>query len=160
MGDQMGKGLLLTLYMAISALTGICQDNVVELKPCDASAYRQQIDSIKIFYAKNGFTLLRQDSALMESGYETPIMAPMQARGWYAFVFIGDPEAFPSEIRMYNLSGAREEAINRPRGSKGPNILRFTFEPLTTDYYLIKPVQVNKKKKLLCGYFMLFKRTN
>ncbi len=40
------------------------------------------------------------------------------------------------------------------------NIISFSYIPQFSEYHMMKPVQVNKKKKTdLCGYVMLLKKT-
>ena len=39
------------------------------------------------------------------------------------------------------------------------NIISYSYIPASTEYHMIKPVQVNKlKKKNICGYIMMFKK--
>ena len=45
-------------------------------------------------------------------------------------------------------------------GDVDGNIISYPYISQFTEYHLIKPVQVNKnKKKNLCGYVMLLKKT-
>ncbi|WP_315821100.1 hypothetical protein [Paraflavitalea speifideaquila] len=39
------------------------------------------------------------------------------------------------------------------------NIITYNYVPQFTEYHMIKPVQINKKKKKLCGYVMLLKKS-
>jgi hypothetical protein len=40
------------------------------------------------------------------------------------------------------------------------NIISYSYTPKFSEFHMMKPVQVNKqKKKNLCGYVMLFKKT-
>ena len=40
------------------------------------------------------------------------------------------------------------------------NVIVYSYVPQFSEFHMMKPVQVNKqKKKNLCGYVMLFKRT-
>ena len=40
------------------------------------------------------------------------------------------------------------------------NVISYTYVPKFSEFHMIKPVQVNKqKKKNLCGYVMMFKKT-
>jgi hypothetical protein len=38
------------------------------------------------------------------------------------------------------------------------NVISYSYIPPISEYHMIKPLQVNKKKKQLCGYVMLFKK--
>lgn len=45
-------------------------------------------------------------------------------------------------------------------GDVDGNVISYTYVPKFSEFHMMKPVQVNKqKKKNLCGYVMLFKRT-
>jgi hypothetical protein len=44
-------------------------------------------------------------------------------------------------------------------GDVDGNIISFGYVPQFSEYHMIKPVQVNKKKKNVCWYVMLFKKT-
>ena len=43
-------------------------------------------------------------------------------------------------------------------GDVDGNIINYDYIPRFSEYHMIKPVQVNKKKKLLCGYVLLLKK--
>ena len=43
-------------------------------------------------------------------------------------------------------------------GDVDGNIINYDYIPRFSEYHIIKPVQVNKKKKLLCGYVLLLKK--
>ena len=43
-------------------------------------------------------------------------------------------------------------------GDVDGNIINYDYIPQFTEYHMIKPVQINKNKKELCGYFMIFKK--
>jgi hypothetical protein len=133
--------------------------DVIRQQSCDISGYTAAIDSIKQYYEERGFSLLRQASMSMESEYEMPIVMPMTQGTWYQFVFIGDPTSRLYEVRMYDYS-EKEVIFKQNRwGDVDGNIINFDYVPKFTEMHMIKPVQVNKKKKKLCGYVMLFKRT-
>ena len=44
-------------------------------------------------------------------------------------------------------------------GDVDGNIISFNYIPQSSEYHMIKPVQVNKNKKKMCGYVMLLKKT-
>lgn len=45
-------------------------------------------------------------------------------------------------------------------GDVDGNIISYTYMPQFSEFHMMKPVQINKKKKKnLCGYVMLFKKT-
>jgi hypothetical protein len=43
-------------------------------------------------------------------------------------------------------------------GDVDGNIISYAYIPQYSEYHMIKPVQVNKSKKTLCGYVMLLKK--
>jgi hypothetical protein len=45
-------------------------------------------------------------------------------------------------------------------GDVDGNIISFNYIPKETEYHMIKPVQVNKNKKKMCGYVLLLKKTS
>lgn len=146
------------LVLTVGNQASQAQD-VIRQQSCDISGYTAAIDSIKQYYEERGFSLLRQASMSMESEYEMPIVMPMTQGTWYQFVFIGDPTSRLYEVRMYDYS-EKEVIFKQNRwGDVDGNIINFDYVPKFTEMHMIKPVQVNKKKKKLCGYVMLFKRT-
>ena len=116
------------------------------------------VDSLKAYYASQGYTLLREASMTMESEYEMPIVLPMNAGTWYQFVFIGDPTSRLYEVRMYDYTEKQVVYKKNMWGDVDGNILSFNYIPQTSEYHMIKPVQVNKTKKKMCGYVMLLKK--
>ena len=132
--------------------------DVIRQQACDIAAYRGQIDSLKILFANNNFALVREASMTMESEYEMPIIVPLTERTQYRFVFIGDPSSRLYEVRMYDYDEKQVAYEKKYWGDIDGNIINFAYTPKFTEYHMIKPVQVNKQKKKLCGYVMLFKR--
>jgi hypothetical protein len=46
-------------------------------------------------------------------------------------------------------------------GDVDGNVISYSYVPKLSEFHMMKPVQVNKqKKKNLCGYVMLFKKSN
>lgn len=133
--------------------------DMIRQQSCDISGYTNAIDSIKKYYDERGFSLLREASMTMESEYEMPIVLPMTQGTWYQFVFIGDPTSRLYEVRMYDYNEKQVVFKQHRWGDVDGNIINFDFVPQFSEMHMIKPVQVNKKKKKLCGYVMLFKRT-
>jgi len=43
-------------------------------------------------------------------------------------------------------------------GDVDGNIISYSYVPQFSEYHMIKPVQVNKTKKKMCGYVMLLKK--
>lgn len=134
------------------------QDDVIKLQSCEGHPYQQTVDSLKKTYSSQGFVLLREASVSMESEYEMPIVMPMQAGTVYQFIFIGDPTSKLYEVRMYDWNERQVVYKRNQWGDVDGNIISYSYVPQFTEYHMIKPVQVNKKKKKLCGYVMLLKK--
>ena len=147
-----------SLVLLITVSATHAQD-VIRQQSCDISGYTSAIDSIKQYYGDRGFSLLREASMTMESEYEMPIVIPMTQGTWYQFVFIGDPTSRLYEVRMYDYNEKQVFYKQNKWGDVDGNIINFDYVPQFSEMHMIKPVQVNKKKKKLCGYVMLFKRT-
>ena len=130
----------------------------IHLQACNNALIQQQADSIKQLVAKDGFTLLRENSITMESEYEIPAIVPLQKGSLYHFVFIGDASSKLFEVRMYDWD-ENQIIYQKKAGSEG-NIIAFSYVPNVTMHHMFNSLQVNKKKKKgLCGYVMLFKKT-
>lgn len=145
------------LCLLISASVS-AQSDVIKLQSCEGNPYQQTVDSLKQYYASQGFVLLREASVSMESEYEMPIVLPMQAGTWYQFIFIGDPTSRLYEVRMYDWTERQVVYKKNQWGDVDGNIISYSYVPQASEYHMIKPVQVNKKKKKLCGYVLLLKK--
>jgi hypothetical protein len=143
---------------------GRAQD-VIRQKPCNNEAIKRQADSMKAELTKLGFAVIREASMSMESEYEMPVIVPLNDGDWYHVVFIGDESSRLIELRMFDWNEkqviyqkSKNDHIVDPDGNND-NILNYTYIPKFSEYHMIKPVQINKKKKKdICGYIMLFKR--
>lgn len=146
----------LSLFYAFSASA----QEVIRVQECHDADIKRQVDSLKAFYAQGGFSVLREASITMESQYEMPVIVPLQQGTWYQFIFIGDKSSRLYEVRMYDWN-EREVAFQQKHwGDVDGNIITYSYVPQFTEYHMMKPVQVNKKKKKgLCGYVMLLKKT-
>ncbi|MEO6667967.1 MAG: hypothetical protein ABIN36_00740 [Ferruginibacter sp.] len=133
--------------------------DVIRQVACTNEFINRQADSIKEGFSKQGYVIVKEASMTMESEYEMPIIVPLTQGSWYQFVFIGDNSSRLFEVRMYDYN-ERQVAYEKNLGSDvDGNIVSYRYIPQSTEFHMIKPVQVNrKKKKGLCGYVMLFKR--
>lgn len=138
---------------------GIMAQEVIRQQSCDGNPYQSTVDSLKQFYSTQGYTVLREASMTMESEYEMPIVLPMVQGTWYQFVFIGDPSSKLYEVRMYDWNERQVVYKKNQWGDVDGNIISYGYVPKFSEYHMIKPVQVNKQKKKLCGYVLLLKRT-
>lgn len=94
----------------------------------------------------------------MESQYEMPIIVPLTEGTWYQFVFIGDISSRLYEVRMYDWNERQVVYKKNQWGDVDGNIISYLYIPQASEFHLIKPLQINKKKKQMCGYVMLLKR--
>ena len=134
------------------------QNDVIKQESCDIRSYVQAIDSLKQLFTTQGYSLVREASISMESEYEMPIILPMTEGSLYQFIFIGDPTSKLYEVRMYDWSEKQVVYKKNMWGDVDGNIISYSYVPRFTEYHMIKPVQVNKNKKKLCGYVMLMKK--
>jgi hypothetical protein len=148
--------LSVTLSLSISAFS----QGVIRLQECNSADIKHQVDSLKQLYAKDGFVVLKEASITMESEYEMPVIVPLQQGSWYQFVFVGEPTSRLYEVRMYDWNEKQVVYQKKMWGDVDGNIISYSYIPRFTEYHMMKPVQINKKKKKeLCGYVMLLKKT-
>jgi len=136
------------------------QSDVIKQQGCDVKPFQISIDSLKQIYSDQGYSIVREASMTMESQYEMPIVVPMNEGTWYQFIFIGDPGSKLYEVRMFDWSEKQVVYKKNQWGEVDGNIITYNYVPKTTEYHMIKPVQVNKTKKKLCGYVLLLKKTS
>lgn len=150
--------LLLTAFVFFSA-TAFSQ-NVIRLQTCNNDMISKQVDSLKNLYGKDGYVLLKEASINMESEFEMPVIVPLTQGSWYQFVFIGEYSSKLYEVRMYDWQERQVIFRQKKWGDIDGNVIVYSYVPQFSEFHMMKPVQVNKqKKKNLCGYVMLFKRT-
>jgi hypothetical protein len=132
---------------------------VIRQKPCSNPSIEHQADSLKQLFAKEGYDVLREASMTMESEYEMPVIVPLDERSLYQVVFIGDMSSKMYELRMYDYDEKMVSYQKKMWGDVDGNIISFSYSPQFSELHMIKPVQVNKKKKRnLCGYIILLKK--
>ena len=153
-----------TPYLVIAALLLLCNtsfsQDVIRLQSCQNDLIGKQADSLKGLYSKDGFVLLKEASITMESEFEMPVIVPLTQDSWYHFVFIGDYTSRLYEVRMFDWNEKQVIFQQKKWGDVDGNIISYSYIPKFSEFHMMKPVQVNKqKKKDLCGYVMLFKKT-
>ena len=136
----------------------ISAQEVIKQESCDTSPFRNEIDSLKNVFNSQGFIVLREASMTMQSEYEMPIVVPMNQGSLYEFVFIGDPTSRLYEVRMFDYNEKQVVYKKNMWGDVDGNIISYAYIPQFSEYHMIKPVQVNKNKKKLCGYVLLLKK--
>lgn len=149
------------LLLALALFTGvtISSQEVIRVKSCSDELISRQVDSLKNFYIKDGFLLLKEASIAMESEFEMPVVVPLTQGSWYQFVFIGDYTSRLYEVRMFDWAERQVIFQQKRWGDVDGNVISYSYVPKFSEFHMMKPVQVNKqKKKNLCGYVMLFKK--
>ena len=132
--------------------------DVIRQNACKSPAIMQQADSMKQELAKQGFIVVKEASMEMESEYEMPVIVPLTEGSWYQFVFIGDISSKLYEVRMFDWNEKQVVYQKKMWGDVDGNVISYSYIPQFSEYHMMKPVQVNKKKKGLCGYVMLLKK--
>ena len=154
------KNLVITaaiaLLLCISATT--FSQQTIRQTACTNESIKHQADSIKRDFEKQGFIIAKEASMPMESDYEIPVVVPLRQGTWYRVIFIGDITSKIYEVRMFDWNEKQVVFQRKMWGDVDGNIINYDYIPQFTEYHMIKPVQVNKKKKELCGYFMIFKK--
>jgi hypothetical protein len=140
--------------------TSIFSQDLIRQQSCNNASISKQADSLRELYTKEGYVLVREASMTMESEYEMPVIVPLTEGSWYQFVFIGDYSSRLYEVRMYDWQERMVIFRQNKWGEIDGNVISYTYVPKFSEFHMIKPVQVNKqKKKNLCGYVMMFKKT-
>ena len=156
----MKKPYLIFVSFLLFSITASSQD-VIRVQSCNNDYIKKEVDSLKTYYSKDGFMLLKEASITMESEYEMPVVVPLNQGSWYQFVFIGDHTSKLYEVRMYDWDEKQVVYQKKMWGDVDGNIISYSYVPQFSEFHMMKPVQVNKeKKKNLCGYVMLFKKVN
>ncbi|MGZ8556999.1 MAG: hypothetical protein ACXWWC_01630 [Chitinophagaceae bacterium] len=155
----MKKKSIFFVIFIFSCIISFSQD-VIRLQSCQDDLISKQVDSLKGQYGKDGFILLKEASISMESEFEMPVIVPLTQGSWYQFVFIGEYSSRLYEVRMYDWSEKQVVFQQKKWGDVDGNVISYSYIPKLSEFHMMKPVQVNKKKKKdLCGYVMLFKKT-
>ena len=136
----------------------IFAQDVIRQQPCTSPSILQQADSIKILLAREGFIVVKEASMQMVSEYEMPVIVPLTEGSWYQFVFIGDMSSKLYEVRMYDWNEKQVVYQKKYWGDVDGNVISYSYIAKFSEFHMIKPVQVNKKKKDICGYVMLLKK--
>lgn len=138
-------------------LNSSAQD-VIRQRPCISPAILEQADSMKLLLAKQGFMVVKEASMQMVSEYEMPVIVPLNEGSWYQFVFIGDVSSKLYEVRMFDWNERQVIYQKKYWGDVDGNVISYSYIPKFSEFHMIKPVQINKQKKDICGYVMLLKK--
>ncbi len=154
--------LLLSTFLLLIIFSATAQkgSDVIRQTSCYSESLKLQADSLKLVLQQQGFIVVREATMTMESEYEMPVVVPLNEGSWYHFAFIGDASSKLYELRMFDFN--ERQLVNEKRygeGKDASNIINYSYIPKFSEYHMIKPVQINKKKKTgLCGYFIIFKK--
>jgi hypothetical protein len=118
----------------------------------------RQADSLKSLFVQQGFEMIREATIEMKSQYEKPIILPLKEGTWYRVIFIGDKSSKLYEVRMYDWNEKRVVYQKQKAKDKDGNIINYDYIPRFSEYHMIKPVQINHKKKDVNGHMLLFKK--
>ena len=156
----MKKPAFLLAVVTLLSFSAFSQNNVIRQQSCSNESISKQADSLRELYSKDGYIVVREASMTMESEFEMPVIVPLTQGSWYQFVFIGDYTSRLYEVRMYDWQERMVIFRQKKWGDIDGNVISYTYVPQFSEFHMIKPVQVNKqKKKNLCGYVMMFKKT-
>jgi hypothetical protein len=153
------KNHLLIFLLTFCFGSSVNGQDIIRQVSCFDSTLKSQADSLKKELSAQGFIVVREAAMSMESGYEMPVIVPLTQGSWYHFAFIGDMSSQLYELRMFDYN--EKQVVYQKHYGQGmeSNIISFSYIPKFTEYHLIKPVQVNKKKKKdICGYIIMFKK--
>jgi hypothetical protein len=158
------KHLFIFLFI-LTSFNVVKGQDVIKNKPCTSTTINKHIDSIKEAKKAEGFIVVREASLNMESEYEMPVIVPFNEGTWYHIVFVGDGGSKLLELRMYDWEEKqvvyKRSKNDNVKDTNGDNssIIDYQYISRVSEYHMIKPVQVNKKKKKdLCGYILLLKK--
>jgi hypothetical protein len=150
--------VILSSLLLVSSI--LFSQDVIRQQSCSNTSISRQVDSLKQLYSNDGYVLLKEASMTMDSEYEMPVIVPLNQGSWYQFVFIGDITSRLYEVRMYDWNERQVIFRQNKWGNIDGNVIVYSYVPKYSEFHMMKPVQVNKEKKRnLCGYVMLFKRT-
>jgi len=153
------KNILLSTILLIAFAAANAQDPVIKRASCYNELIAHQADSVKQTMAKDGFAVVREASMAMESEYEMAVLVPLTEGSFYQFVFIGDITSKLYEVRMYDSEEKQVVYQKKMWGDVDGSVISYSYIPQASGFFAFRPVQVNKKKKELCGYVMLLKKT-
>lgn len=151
------KLLFLLLLVLFLGNVTVSQNVLTKSVSADPSILHQA-DSVKQELTKQGFVVLKEASIKMESEYEMPVIVPLTEGSWYQFVFIGEMTSKLYEVRMYDWEEKQVVYQKKQWGDVDGNVISYSYIPKLSEYHMMKPVQVNKNKKMLSGYVLLFKK--
>lgn len=140
--------------------TSVYSQDVIRLAACKDESITKQADSLKAVFSKQGFVVAKEATIAMESEFEMSVMVALTEGSWYQFIFIGDPASKLYETRMFDSDDKQVVYQKKLNGDEEYNVISFSYIPKFSEFYAIRPVQVNKKNKHVCGHVILLKKIN
>ena len=151
---------LLILIASLLFSFSYAQD-IIRQTPCNNDDIKNQADSLKRVYNNLGFVVIKEASISMESEYEIPVIVPLTQGSWYQFVFIGDKTSKLFEVRMFDWNEKQVVYEKNRNTDINGNVISYSFIPQFSEFHMMKPLQINKKKKKdICGFVMLMKKVS
>ena len=154
----MKNQILLTLVFATIFFGSAQSQDIIRQKPCSLESMLVQADSVKAILASQGFIIVKEASVSMESEFEMPVIVPLTEGSWDQYGFIGGASSELYAVRMYDWNEKQVVYQRKMWGDVDGNVISYSYIPKFTEYHMMKALQVNKKKKNLCGYVMLLKK--
>jgi hypothetical protein len=151
------KPPLAMLIFAMLSMHSIAQPMVDSGIIADVVMTRQT-DSLKNLFNQDGFVMIKEATITMKSQYEKPIILPLTEGTWYRIIFVGDKSSKLYEVTMYDWQEKRVIYQKQRSKDKDGNIINYDYIPRFSEYHMIKPLQINHKKKDVNGHMILFKK--
>lgn len=149
------KNIFFISLFALLCMHVSAQD--IRQKSCTNQSIKDQVDSLKKSFEKEGFMVLKEASMTMESEFEMPVIVPLTQGAWYHIVFVGETSSKITEVRMFDYD-EKQVYYKKLKPELDGNIISYAYMPKISEWHMIKPVQINKKNKNCCGYIMLLKK--
>jgi hypothetical protein len=124
----------------------------------DAMQNLYQIDSLKTLFTEQGFSMVKESAVHMINNYESEIFLPLKQNQWYKFVFVGDLSSRSFQQRLYDFEERKVITINQKIKDAEANIIQFDYIPKFAEFHALRSLQINKTKKNVKGYFLLFRK--
>jgi hypothetical protein len=153
--QTMKNKILVTLFALFILLS---KSSFAQVKDNQYVSIKLQADSLKLAFKTQGFTIVRETAMAMQSQYDIPIIAALTEGTWYRIIFIGDISSKLYEVRMFDWNEKQVVYQKKMWGDVDGNIINYDYIPRFSEYHMIRPVQINKRKKNVDGYMMLFKK--
>ncbi len=150
--------VLITLTMHFCVQVKAQPLNKLAAPPSVENIFIEQADSLKKLFALQGFEIIREANIEMKSQFEKPIILSLKEGTWYRIIFIGDKSSKLYEVRMYDWNEKQVVYEKQKPKDMGGNIINYDYIPRFTEFHMIKPLQINKKKKEIMGTMLLFKK--